>query len=370
MTTFFDKVITKVVSNVDNNYTDNHDEFRFGPRPALKKDSPVKETLRKVLFKRRVRIEEMHTYMGKLYPLAKYEDGLEALYHALADDTSRELLVDLISFKILGAQKFKLKTNKPENARQIEEIERMSDRQERIDPKFLSIILHKYDLRPMGKDVRMFFSGPGIHADFYLEQYRYNHNGIEIAADPGDAVIDAGGCWGDTAIYFADRVGPAGKVYTFEFIPNNIAILQKNLALNPNLEPHVQLVPHPLWNVSDKKIYFKDMGPGSKISFDKFEEMEGSTETLTIDDFVTRNNVPRIDFIKMDIEGAEGNALEGARKTIERFRPKLAIAIYHNMDQFVGVPKWILDLDLGYKIYLDHFTIHEEETIIYAVAND
>ena len=88
--------------------------------------------------------------------------------------------------------------------------------------------------------------------------------------------------------------------------------------------------------------------------------------TSTIDDIVARNDVPRLDFIKMDIEGSEPAALEGARETILRFRPKLAIAIYHKASDFVGIPNWILDLNIGYRIFIDHFTIHSEETVCFA----
>jgi hypothetical protein len=68
----------------------------------------------------------------------------------------------------------------------------------------------------------------------------------------------------------------------------------------------------------------------------------------------------------MDIEGAELFALEGARNTIRRFKPKLAIAIYHSIDDFVTIPKWIMDLDVDYNFYLGHYTIHEEETVFFA----
>ena len=84
------------------------------------------------------------------------------------------------------------------------------------------------------------------------------------------------------------------------------------------------------------------------------------------DDFVKDNNIPRVDFIKMDIEGAEPFALNGAVETIKRFKPKLAIAIYHSMDDFVNIPEWITGLNLGYKLYLGHYTIHSEETILFA----
>ena len=52
----------------------------------------------------------------------------------------------------------------------------------------------------------------------------------------GDYVIDAGGCYGDTALYFANEVGAKGKVFTYEFIPSNLTFLDKNISLNQLLE--------------------------------------------------------------------------------------------------------------------------------------
>ena len=68
----------------------------------------------------------------------------------------------------------------------------------------------------------------------------------------------------------------------------------------------------------------------------------------------------------MDIEGAETAALEGALNTIRKFRPKLAIAIYHSSRDLVLIPNWIIDLKLDYEIFLGHYTIHSEETICFA----
>jgi hypothetical protein len=140
--------------------------------------------------------------------------------------------------------------------------------------------------------------------------------------------------------------------------------------LNPNLEHQIELVPHPVSDQSDDTIYYKDNGPGSKIETFAFDGYTGSTTTLTIDDFVKRNGIAKVDFIKMDIEGVESAALRGAVETITKFRPKLAIAIYHSMEDFVSIPAWILDLNLDYEIFLDHFTIHAEETICFALPRE
>lgn len=90
--------------------------------------------------------------------------------------------------------------------------------------------------------------------------------------------------------------------------------------------------------------------------------------TLSIDGLVEREQLKRLDFIKMDIEGAELAALKGAEQSIRRFRPKLAISVYHQLQDFWEIPQWIDSLGLGYRFHLRHFTIHQEETVLFAQA--
>jgi len=98
------------------------------------------------------------------------------------------------------------------------------------------------------------------------------------------------------------------------------------------------------------------------------EARDGSAETVTIDDFVTRAELERVDFVKLDIEDAEAAALTGAKTTIERWKPKLAVAIYHSDEQFVAVPELVAELEPSYRLFLDHLTVHDEETVLYATA--
>jgi hypothetical protein len=90
---------------------------------------------------------------------------------------------------------------------------------------------------------------------------------------------------------------------------------------------------------------------------------------MAIDQLLDRPDVTRIDFIKMDIEGAELAALHGAEQTLKRFRPKLAITVYHQLADFWEIPQYIESLGLGYRFYLRHFTIHAEETVLFAESD-
>ncbi len=106
-------------------------------------------------------------------------------------------------------------------------------------------------------------------------------------------------------------------------------------------------------------------GPGTSLNQ---AEQRGdlSVEALTIDDFVDQNRLERVDFIKLDVEGAELRTLRGAEHTLNRMRPLLAVSLYHSLDDFVAIPAFLRTLDVTYQLFLDHFTIHREETVLFA----
>jgi hypothetical protein len=70
----------------------------------------------------------------------------------------------------------------------------------------------------------------------------------------------------------------------------------------------------------------------------------------------------------MDIEGSEIAALEGAHQTILAHRPKLAICVYHRFDDLWTIPNLIAERYPFYQLYLNHHSLHHEETVLYCVA--
>lgn len=227
------------------------------------------------------------------------------------------------------------------------------------------------DLRSLGYELELFIPAPGVNLTFLQKQYELHRGGNALCkAQAGDVVIDAGGCWGDTALYFAHEAGPNGKVVSFEFIPSNLEVMNKNLNLNPHLAGRITVVPQPLWSTPGNVLYYVDRGPASNVSPEKIASQgiaNGTCTTATIDETVASLGLDKCDFIKMDIEGAEFSALKGAEKTIRRFRPKLAICLYHGVDDFRSIPRYLDSLDLGYRFFLDHASIHLEETVLFCI---
>lgn len=369
---FYEQLMVELFSNIDNLYFDNYDPDRFGERPVPKKT--WRSVLKKYL-KKRLKVNETiynkARYLGVLRELSPYWDRLEAFYNLLADDESKKLLINILSYRILGEYKYKLPLSTKEYWSGIEEIAKLADENDFVDVKYVeneTARLSMFDLNKIQIPIKFYYSAAGIHNHVVVKQYEYKTKEICIKPENGDIVLDCGGCWGDTAIFFSKEVGETGKVFSFEFIPSNIEVFKNNLNLNPNLKDRVTLVPKPLGLTSGNELFYIDNGPGSRLSSDKISDL--TVATINIDDFFAEYTPEKIDFIKMDIEGSELSALKGAIDVISKFRPKLAISIYHGMDDFVDIVHYINSLGLGYKFYLKHATIHLEETVLFATTSN
>ena len=91
---------------------------------------------------------------------------------------------------------------------------------------------------------------------------------------------------------------------------------------------------------------------------------DATIETITLDEVFADQ---AITFIKMDIEGAEFEALRGSEHTIRTQRPKLAISVYHKPEDIVDLAQLILAYRSDYRLYLRHYCIFDNETILYAI---
>jgi FkbM family methyltransferase len=194
-----------------------------------------------------------------------------------------------------------------------------------------------------------------------LEQYRAPAP-ADVSVRAGDVVIDGGGCWGESALHFAHLSGPTGHVETFEFEPGNLERLHRNLELNPQLAKRVGVNEHPLWHTAGERMSFRADGPATRLD----GGAEGGVETSSIDSLVASGRIDRVDFIKLDIEGSELAALEGAAETLRTFRPRLAVAAYHREDDLLMLPGFLASLELGYQFAIGHYTMSDEETVLFA----
>lgn len=203
--------------------------------------------------------------------------------------------------------------------------------------------------------------------DFDLEQIRKTNYGFyslaqegpyeygEIYLTPGDIVIDAGALVGD---FSALAIQKGCSAHAFEPSPLAQKIyLEKTAELNPG----IIIAPYALSSVNSTISfidgdYVCNTEEVYKLQQNKSEEV--TVNSITLDSYVEENNLPRIDFIKADIEGAEREMLKGARKTLREYAPKLSLCTYHLPDDPKVMREIILAANHKYIIEQKHHKLY------------
>jgi FkbM family methyltransferase len=170
---------------------------------------------------------------------------------------------------------------------------------------------------------------------------------------PGWTCLDVGACFGWYSILFSKLVGTAGKVHSFEPVPDNRECLERNIELN-NLE-NIQVNSFALGaEPGISKIYVPNDGvSGSLRAHTKTKDCRViDIDISTLDQYVHKNALESIDFIKADIEGAEMLMLQGAEVALRKYRPMLMLEVQaHSTKHFGYEPKELFSWlqKLGYK---------------------
>lgn len=136
-----------------------------------------------------------------------------------------------------------------------------------------------------------------------------------------------------------------------------------------------------IWALSEKQIVCEQKGVGAKHGFLTFREntndlsasslscvlnLDGnSVEVVTIDEYFMHRKEQNVAFIKADIEGSEWDMLHGASETIQRYKPLIAICIYHNIYDFYRIPLYLKELVPEYRFQILHHSCRDEETVLY-----
>lgn len=155
------------------------------------------------------------------------------------------------------------------------------------------------------------------------------------------------------------------KVIAFEPDRRCVKICEEALTKMPKLGKVTELVPKGLWS-SETELVFNEMGNYGSSSFvrNKGRGKEQVIPTTSID--IAAHGEP-VTFIKMDVEGAELEALKGAQSTIRKYHPTLAISIYHEPEDIVEIPGFIKSIEPNYNLYLRNYHLDHTETVLYAI---
>lgn len=161
-----------------------------------------------------------------------------------------------------------------------------------------------------------------------LVGYEYAH-----PLQPGEIVVDAGAFSGDYTLYASRKVGPRGRVIAFEPDPENLRRLRRNLGSEA---ANVTIVEKGLWSYEGEVAFRMGVEGFTSGAVEIANRQAASQEirvpVVRLDDELKRLGVDHIDVLKMDIEGAELEALRGAEQTLRSNAAHVCIATYHILD--------------------------------------
>lgn len=209
-----------------------------------------------------------------------------------------------------------------------------------------------------------------LRSDFLVDAYSLSDNKQYFESFLGlndkEIFVDCGGYIGDSTLELINFRGGVKKVYLYEADSRNILEARKNLK---NYDVVYRSV-----GVGDcnKKLIFSQNG-NSTSSFSTLNEnnciSQVEMEIVSIDDDISANE--HVSFIKMDIEGMELPALQGAKNHINVDRPVLAICLYHNLEDAWKLPLYVKEIvGKNYRFYMRHYTYYHGETVFYAVPTE
>ncbi|MEX2263273.1 MAG: FkbM family methyltransferase [Bryobacteraceae bacterium] len=182
------------------------------------------------------------------------------------------------------------------------------------------------------------------------EQERKIYGTGEQAVRQGDVVLD---CGANVGVFTREALKSGARlVVAIEPAPENIECLRRNFA-NEIAAKKVIVYEKGVWDKDDMMTLHLDPHNSAADSFIIHREggVEGEKVPLTtIDKLVAELQLDRVDYIKMDIEGAEQRALAGARGTIGKFHPRLSLSAYHDPTDPERIPALVREMGPGYKM--------------------
>ena len=178
-----------------------------------------------------------------------------------------------------------------------------------------------------------------------------------IGKDQIVSFVDAGGYDGSTTLRAKEVFRNLSRIYYIEPSPDGMNASRKRLAALKGCS--VEFFETAL--SSEDRTTFMTTGKGGANHL--MDDGEVMTKVSTLDSLIDK----QVDYIKLDIEGEEVNALKGARRLITEYKPSLAVCIYHEQNHFWEIPSLLMAMNPTYRIYVRHYTEGIFETVMYFI---
>lgn len=176
--------------------------------------------------------------------------------------------------------------------------------------------------------------------------------------------LDVGAYKGNAIIEFVRRTkGTYDGIIAFEPDKKTASSLKDAIAVNDIKKTEIHN--KGAWNKHTVMHFHDGREGGSRISENSAAEFSKNSIEVDAIDKVLQGR--RVTYVSMDIEGAEHNALLGAEQTIKKWKPKMAVCIYHKREDLFDLLLLIKSFVPQYKFYMRHYAFNQTETVLYAI---
>lgn len=186
---------------------------------------------------------------------------------------------------------------------------------------------------------------PVIYNDYNrIDEGPYEQKNIELEKD--DVVLD---CGANIGLFTNVALQKGCKVYAFEPMPDAIIYLEELTDKHSQLK----ICPYALSDQCGTAAFHVqnfDLLGASMLENNNTIDKDYEVEVMTVDAFVEKEGLERIDYIKADIEGSERDMIKGARNTIQKFHPKISICTYHLSDDKEVLENLLKEIEPRYVI--------------------
>ncbi len=203
------------------------------------------------------------------------------------------------------------------------------------------------------------YASGDVNAFLLENDHKQYFAALSVAGKGYRKFVDCGAFTGDTLADLFEHLGEIDELFLFEPENENLVKLKEYLRKNKKKIKKMVLFPCGVWNQITQMRFDSNVDAASAIS----SSGKSFIQCVSIDEVLTGFSPT---FIKMDIEGAELEALHGARHTIEECQPDLAICLYHSLSHFWEVPRFLKKICPDYKFFLRTYGAAGFETVLYA----
>ncbi|MFH0880290.1 MAG: FkbM family methyltransferase, partial [Lentisphaerota bacterium] len=235
------------------------------------------------------------------------------------------------------------------------------------------VVQNLSDIASRNNYLRILYAPPETQWQYYIETvFQRQQYADHIRIAPGNVILNGGIASGTEVALFLAGMDGSGCLHNVDPLGHDFL----SPAVAPAVDYYSSLIRLHTLALSDSEDRIQlPVGDGHQaIGKHRDLHLEGfktmTFDACRIDTLVERENLNRLDLIKLDLEGAEEYVLKGMMRTVQRLRPQIALSIYHRPEHLFELPHQLMSRLDNYSFHLEAYSFERWEVILYAIPNE